>query len=242
MKEIAYLRYWCHKILPLVYEDSLSYYEVLCKMKAKLNEVIENVNEIPTYIDGVIDEKLSEENIKRILREYVLSIEAAISANNELDNANSTHAYTKGQMLWWKDNLYLAKTDIPVGTTLIPNVNIEQITFENLFDSFKDKIKKSITDLDEKQNEHADRAIQRGKWLWHDDVLYKAIRDIAFNEPFVVGYNIEAITVEDDTRAIYIPEQDKLIIHGKIDSRIIVNADYHVYHPETSTIEIREVE
>jgi hypothetical protein len=38
------LRYWCHKILPLVYEDSLSYYEVLCKTRAKLNEVIDSTN------------------------------------------------------------------------------------------------------------------------------------------------------------------------------------------------------
>ena len=38
------LRYWCHKILPLVYDDSLSYYEVLCKTSAKLNEVIASTN------------------------------------------------------------------------------------------------------------------------------------------------------------------------------------------------------
>lgn len=41
---IDYLRYWCHKILPLVYDDSLSYYEVLCKTSAKLNEVIDSTN------------------------------------------------------------------------------------------------------------------------------------------------------------------------------------------------------
>lgn len=38
------IRYWCHKILPLVYDDSLSYYEFLCKMNAKLNEVIDSTN------------------------------------------------------------------------------------------------------------------------------------------------------------------------------------------------------
>lgn len=38
------LKYWCHKILPLVYDDSLSYYEVLCKTSAKLNEVIDSTN------------------------------------------------------------------------------------------------------------------------------------------------------------------------------------------------------
>lgn len=36
--------FWCQKVLPLVYDDSLSYYEVLCKIKGKLNEVIQNSN------------------------------------------------------------------------------------------------------------------------------------------------------------------------------------------------------
>lgn len=36
--------FWCHKILPLVYDDSLSYYETLCKFIQKLNEVSEAVN------------------------------------------------------------------------------------------------------------------------------------------------------------------------------------------------------
>ena len=38
------IKYWCNKILPLVYDDSLSYYEVLCKTSAKLNEVITSTN------------------------------------------------------------------------------------------------------------------------------------------------------------------------------------------------------
>lgn len=42
--KIPPLRFWTHKILPLVYEESLSYYEVLCKVAQKLNETIESVN------------------------------------------------------------------------------------------------------------------------------------------------------------------------------------------------------
>lgn len=33
--------FWCQKVLPLVYDESLSYYEVLCKVRDKLNELIE---------------------------------------------------------------------------------------------------------------------------------------------------------------------------------------------------------
>ena len=34
----------CQKVLPLVYDDSLSYYEVLCKVRDKVNEIIGIIN------------------------------------------------------------------------------------------------------------------------------------------------------------------------------------------------------
>lgn len=38
------LRYWVQKVLPLVYDDSLSYYELLCKVVDKLNEIVDTDN------------------------------------------------------------------------------------------------------------------------------------------------------------------------------------------------------
>ncbi len=48
--------FWrCFKVLPLVYDESLSYYEVLCKLTYKINEVIEQLSsdysDIYEYID-----------------------------------------------------------------------------------------------------------------------------------------------------------------------------------------------
>lgn len=37
-------RFWCQKVLPLVYDDSLSYYELLCKVVDYLNKTMEDVN------------------------------------------------------------------------------------------------------------------------------------------------------------------------------------------------------
>lgn len=34
-------RFWCYKVLPLVYDDSLSYYEVLCKVTDYINKLID---------------------------------------------------------------------------------------------------------------------------------------------------------------------------------------------------------
>ena len=41
---VADFKFWCQKVLPLVYDDSLSYYEVLNKMVVYLNQVIDNIN------------------------------------------------------------------------------------------------------------------------------------------------------------------------------------------------------
>lgn len=41
-------KFWCQKVLPLVYDDSLSYYEVLCKVVDYLNKIIGGA-------DGIID-------------------------------------------------------------------------------------------------------------------------------------------------------------------------------------------
>ena len=41
MDDIKKLKMWCYKVLPLVYDDSLSYYEVLCKVVKKMNELVD---------------------------------------------------------------------------------------------------------------------------------------------------------------------------------------------------------
>lgn len=69
------LNFWCHKILPLVYDDSLSYYETVCKVVHKLNELAESVNDV-YEICASFDNKLSE-SVSKILDEMIKSGEFA---------------------------------------------------------------------------------------------------------------------------------------------------------------------
>lgn len=58
---LKYFKFWTQNVLPLVYDDSLSYYEVLCKISAKLNEVIKFVNDnIKEYIEEALNRLVSE--------------------------------------------------------------------------------------------------------------------------------------------------------------------------------------
>lgn len=71
MQKLPRFRWWCHKIIPLIYDDSLSYYELLCKVIALLNEVIDTVNgfideDIEGYIKQLVDTYAREEIIRLI--------------------------------------------------------------------------------------------------------------------------------------------------------------------------------
>ena len=44
--ELQTFKFWCQKVLPLVYDDSLSYYELLCKVVDYINNLIDNQKEL----------------------------------------------------------------------------------------------------------------------------------------------------------------------------------------------------
>lgn len=45
------IKFWCQKVLPTVYDDSLSYYEVLNKVTEFLNQVIEQMNTLTENVE-----------------------------------------------------------------------------------------------------------------------------------------------------------------------------------------------
>lgn len=55
LKEVP--RWLCQKVLPLSYDDSLSYYEVLCKLTGKMNEIIEAIN---TNFERLVREEINK--------------------------------------------------------------------------------------------------------------------------------------------------------------------------------------
>lgn len=58
MDELTPFAFWCQKVMPAVLDDSLSFYEVLCKLTAKLNDAIETINghsELITTMQSEID-------------------------------------------------------------------------------------------------------------------------------------------------------------------------------------------
>lgn len=81
--DLKKFRMWCHKVLPLVYDDSLSYYETLCKVVDYLNKVIEATNGVIDDVDELKNElaavqkwidNFDTEYAEKILAEYIATM------------------------------------------------------------------------------------------------------------------------------------------------------------------------
>ena len=75
VKPLNHFRFWCQKVLPLVYDDSLSYYEVLCKVVNYINNLIDTNNQIIEYVDELKAElKVVQDWIDNVDTSYAESI------------------------------------------------------------------------------------------------------------------------------------------------------------------------
>lgn len=76
--EVTPLCYWVQKVLPLVYDDSLSYYELLNKVVKKLNDLIKNNASLPDFIRELIESYITsgaiEQVISSVIANFILNV------------------------------------------------------------------------------------------------------------------------------------------------------------------------
>lgn len=81
--DLKQFKMWCHKVLPLVYDDSLSYYETLCKVVEYLNKVISATNGVIDDVEGLKTDLAKVENwiknfdtkyAEKIIAEYIATM------------------------------------------------------------------------------------------------------------------------------------------------------------------------
>lgn len=79
-------RYWCQKVLPLVYDDTLSYYELLCKVVDYLNKTMEDVE---TLNDDVTKLYETYDLLQNYVNTYFSSLDVQNEINNKIDEMAS---------------------------------------------------------------------------------------------------------------------------------------------------------
>ena len=83
--DVSYLRpfrVWCQKVLPLVYDDSLSYYELLCKVVDYLNKTMEEVNQLGVDVSNLFN---AFQQLQDYVNNYFDSLDVQEEINNKLD-------------------------------------------------------------------------------------------------------------------------------------------------------------
>ena len=83
MYNLRFFRFWCYKVLPLVYDDSLSYYEVLCKVVDYINKLIEQDRVFGEEIDKLKSDMVTVQSwidnfdtsyAKKIIADYLATM------------------------------------------------------------------------------------------------------------------------------------------------------------------------
>lgn len=125
---------FCQKILPLVYDNSLSYYECLCKTLAKLNEVIHLTNSIPDYIKTLV----SDDKLKEILSGLLDDLREQIAAANEGESKTATADRVKDELVWLNGDLYKVTRAMLAGDQYVAGSNCVKTTIEAELKSLHD--------------------------------------------------------------------------------------------------------
>ena len=75
-------RYWCQTVLPLVYDDSLSYYDLLNKVVTYLNNVITDVSTVENNADALLN---AYQQLQNYVSDYFENLNVQDEINNKLD-------------------------------------------------------------------------------------------------------------------------------------------------------------
>lgn len=76
-------RFWCQKVLPLVYDNSLSYYELLCKVVDYLNKTMEDVGMLEGDVTGLHE---AYKKLQGYVNDYFSTLDVQKEINNKLDD------------------------------------------------------------------------------------------------------------------------------------------------------------
>lgn len=115
-KTLQPFRYWCQKVLPLVYDDSLSYYELLCKVVDYLNKTMEDVETLQGDVTNLYNAYIQ---LQQYVNDYFKNLDVQEEINKKLDEMvkNGTLAKILAEYLtafWYNVKLFGADN---TGTT-----------------------------------------------------------------------------------------------------------------------------
>lgn len=87
-----HFHFWCQKVLPLVFDESLSYYELLCKVVHYLNHLLDDTSEISKEIYNIqgeldrLNNYISSDEFLSVVEKRVVEVVNELIDNGVLEN------------------------------------------------------------------------------------------------------------------------------------------------------------
>lgn len=132
------IKFFCNFALPAVYDDSLSYYEALTKIAAKLNDTINALNTLTASVTGDANTQELKANVNSIGYEDIGAVSEFTQTDVPITNVK------QGITEINKSLKTLAEGSFTNTNNLAANVDIHGIAIENINESL-DKVATSIT-------------------------------------------------------------------------------------------------
>lgn len=107
MIKVRPIYFWSHKVLPLVYDDALSYYEVLNKVIGRFNEMAELVNQMGDAITLLDPDKVETklEDIRTSIVDLTERVEAGEDKVEDIESRLAQVEEDSSFLLEWVTNL-----------------------------------------------------------------------------------------------------------------------------------------
>lgn len=121
---------WVQRILPLVYDDSLSYCEVLAKVVEKINILINNNNNIPAYVKQVFNEFIESGQLEILVKQILDRQDIVVNVKYPPENVDAAvgDGATNDTAAFNSCIAYAIKNGIPVyipaGTYMLDAITI----------------------------------------------------------------------------------------------------------------------
>lgn len=211
LDRIEGFRFWAHKIIPLVYDESLSYYEFLCKVMAKLNETIELLNKQNEELENFEEEintkfteltEQLEEEIGARFDELTAELVADINAYFALlvPTFSESTVYLKGDYVYHNERIY--ELNVPTTTGEWDSTKWVDVTLSESLASRLRAITDKLDDIDEDITQlsqsltatinhlkydlvpeyDTNSDYYAGDYVYHENVIYKANQYVTAGE------------------------------------------------------------
>lgn len=140
--------FWLQKTQPLVYDDALSYYEVLCRISAMLNQLIKQVNDLTDAQKQFI--KDATDLLNKIINEWNSIVDQWNNIVTEWNGMKTTWAQWSATWAQWVST-FAQWTE--TFNNMVQNNNQFKSDITNQFNSYKDEINNIISNFENEVND-----------------------------------------------------------------------------------------